>query len=289
MLKMEVETMLYISDETIDRWIKEDVPYIDLTTLTLDIGGMRGKINFTAREYTVLSGVEEVLRIFAKLGITPIRSLPSGSVVNKGDTFIEAEGLASSLHIAWKLSMNILEYCSGIATRTKRMVDKAKSVNPQMAVLATRKSFPGTKELAIKSIITGGAFPHRLGLSETILIFKQHVTFLGGFNNLAQAMKQIKANACEKKIIVEVETIEDARLLIESGVDGLQFDKIPADDLKVIIDQIRRINPNITLIGAGGINESNIAEYASSGIDAIATTSMYFGKPADIGVTMEKY
>jgi len=281
--------MLYISDETIDRWIKEDVPYIDLTTLTLGIGGIKGKISFTAREFTILSGVEEVLRIFAKLEITPIRALPSGSVVNKGDIFIEAEGLASNLHIAWKVSMNILEYCSGIATRTKKMVETARSVNPHITVVATRKSFPGTKELVIKSIIAGGAFPHRLGLSESVLIFKQHVAFLGDINDLAQEMKQIKANACEKKIIVEVETIEDALLLIESGVDGLQFDKIPADDLKLLVDQIRRINPNITLLGAGGINGGNIEEYARTGINAIVTTAMYFGKPSDIGVKMEKY
>jgi len=281
--------MVYISDETIDRWIKEDVPYIDLTTLTLGIGEIKGKISFTAREFTVLSGVEEVLRIFAKLGITPIRSLPSGSVVNKGDIFIEAEGLATRLHMAWKVSMNILEYCSGIATRTKLMVEVAKSVNPHITVVATRKSFPGTKELAIKSIIAGGAFPHRLGLSETILIFKQHLAFLGEINDLAQAIKQIKINACEKKIIVEVETIEDALLLIESGVDGLQFDKIPANDLKIMVDQIRRINPKVTLLGAGSINGGNIEEYARTGINAIVTTAMYFGKPSDIGVTMKKY
>jgi len=281
--------MVYISDETIDRWIKEDVPYIDLTTLTLGIGSVKGKISFAAREFTVLSGVEEVLRIFAKLGIKQIQSLPSGSVVNKGDVFIEAEGLASSLHLAWKVSMNILEYCSGIATRTKKMVDKAKLVNPHVPILATRKSFPGTKELAIKSIIAGGAFPHRLGLSETILIFKQHVAFLGGINNLPEVIKQIKANACEKKIIVEVATIEDARLLIGSGVDGLQFDKVPANDLKFIVDQIRHLDPHITLLGAGGINEGNVEDYARSGINAIVTTSMYFGKPSDIGVTMYSY
>ncbi|WP_068966120.1 ModD protein [Desulfosporosinus sp. BG] len=280
--------MQYISDETIDRWIKEDVPYLDLTTLTLGIGGMKGKISFKAREFTVLSGVEEVLRIFTKLGITPLRFLPSGSVVNKGDVFIEAEGLASSLHMAWKVSMNILEYSSGIATRTKRMVDKAKIGNPHVAVLATRKSFPGTKELSIGAILAGGAFPHRLGLSETILTFKQHVAFLGDINDLARVIKEIKANACEKKIIVEVETLEDARLLSEAGVDGLQFDKIPALELKGIVDQIRGINPQITLLGAGGVNEGNIEEYARSGIDAIVTTSMYFGKPSDIGVTMEK-
>ena len=281
--------MLYFSDETIDRWIKEDVPYLDLTTHTLGIGGLKGKISFTAREYTVLSGVEEVLRIFAKLGVTPLQSLPSGSVVNKGDIFIEAEGLASNLHMAWKLSMNIMEYSSGIATRTKKMVDRVKAVNPQMGVLATRKSFPGTKELSIKAILAGGAFPHRLGLSETILIFKQHMAFLGDINDLAQVIKEVKAHACEKKIIVEVENVEDARLLIESGVDGLQFDKIPAQDLKIIVDQLRPLNPNIILLGAGGVNEGNIEEYARTGIDAIVTTAMYFGKPSDIGVTMEKY
>ncbi|EHQ89686.1 ModD protein [Desulfosporosinus youngiae] len=281
--------MIYISDETIDRWIKEDVPYLDLTTLTLGIGGTKGTITFKAREFTVLSGVEEVLRIFNRLGIRQIRSLPSGSIVNKGDIFIEAEGLASNLHIAWKVSLNILEYCSGIATRTKRMVDKAKSVNPQVAVVATRKSFPGTKELSIKSIIAGGAFPHRLGLSETILIFKQHVNFLGDIHNLAQVMKEVKGNACEKKIIVEVERIEDARLLVETGVDGLQFDKIPAHDLKVIVEEIRSLNPNVTLLGAGGINEGNIQDYADTGIDAIVTTAMYFGKPSDLGVTIEPF
>lgn len=281
--------MLYISDETIDHWIKEDVPYLDLTTLTLGIGGQKGKISFTAREYTVLSGIEEVLRIFAKLGVTPIQSLPSGSVVNKGDVFIEAEGLASSLHMAWKLSMNILEYSSGIATRTRSMVDKAKSVNPQLTVLATRKSFPGTKELSIKAILAGGAFPHRLGLSETILIFKQHMAFLGDINDLAQVIKVTKTDACEKKIIVEVETLEDAKLLIESGVSGLQFDKIPAKDLKIMVDQIRRLNSNVILLGAGGVNEGNIEEYARTGIDAIVTTAMYFGKPSDIGVTIKKF
>lgn len=281
--------MLYISDESIERWIKEDVPYIDLTTLTLEIGDIKGKISFKAREYTVLSGVEEVLRIFNKLGITEFQSLPSGSVVNKGDSFIEAVGSAANLHLAWKVSLNILEYCSGIATRTKKMVDKAKGINPQISVVATRKSFPGTKELSIKSIIAGGAYPHRLGLSETILIFKQHVNFLGDIADLAQIIGKVKEKACEKKVIVEVEGIEDARLLIQSGVDGLQFDKVPAKELKTIVEEIRSLNPCVTLLGAGGINESNIEEYARTGIDAIVTTSMYFGKPSDIGVTIGKF
>ncbi|OPZ85005.1 MAG: putative nicotinate-nucleotide pyrophosphorylase (carboxylating) [Firmicutes bacterium ADurb.Bin419] len=279
---------MYISDDTIERFLKEDVPYMDLTTLVLGIGNELGQIRFMAREEMVLSGTEEVARIFGKLGIKVTKLLPTGTLVEKGETFIIADGLAANLHMAWKVSLNILEYCCGIATKTRRFVDKAKSINPDISILTTRKSFPGTKELAIKSIVAGGGFPHRLGLSETILIFKQHVNFIGGFEQLPKAVKQIRNNACEKKIIVEVENKAEAILIVEAGVDGLQFDKIPALDLKRIVESIRLINPKMVLIAAGGVNEGNVQEYANTGVDAIATTSTYFGKPADIKVTIER-
>lgn len=279
--------MLYISDETIDRWIKEDVPYIDLTTLTMGIAYKKGRIRFRAREYTILAGVEEVLRIFAKLGILLHYSIATGTQVNEGEVFLEAEGTASNLHMARKVSQNLLEYCSGIATRTKILVDKAKAVKADISVLTTRKSFPGTKELAIKSILAGGALPHRLGLSETGLIFKNHYNFLNGIKNLIPAIMQIKANTCEKKIIVEVENEEDALLLASTEVDGLQFDKISPQNLKETVQKIKRVNPKITLLAAGGINNTNICEYACTDVDAIVTTSIYFGKPSNIGVEID--
>lgn len=280
--------MFFIHDETVDKLISEDVPYIDLTTLVLGIGEKRGTIRFIAREFTVLAGIDEVLRIFKRLDINPIKSLPAGSQVGSGEIFMVAEGSASSLHMAWKVSLNILEYCSGIATRTKKLVNKAKTVNPDISVVTTRKSFPGTKTLSMKSVITGGGFPHRLGLSETILIFKNHVNFLGGFAMLPQVIPQIKIKAAEKKIIVEVEKEEEAMLLANAGVDGLQFDKIPAEILKDIVGRIREINPGVTLIAAGGINENNIEEYAATGVNAIATSSVYFGRPSDIGAVIEQ-
>lgn len=280
--------MLYISDETIERFIKEDVPYIDLTTLVMGIGNEKGWIRFTAREDMVLSGVEEVLKVFEKLHIHTAYSLPSGTTVRSGETFITAEGLASALHMAWKVSLNILEYCCGMATRTRRLVDKAKEVNSDISIVATRKSFPGTKELAIKSILVGGAFPHRLGLSETILIFKQHINFIGGIAQLSKRIKQIRAGACEKKIIVEAENESEGIEMAGMDIDGLQFDKMPAEQLKLTVQKIRSIKPHITLIAAGGINEKNVQEYAAADVQAIATTSVYFGKPSDIKVTMEK-
>jgi len=278
--------VVYISDETISRFIKEDIPYIDLTTMLLGIGKKRGRIVFFTREDGVLAGSEEVLRIFQKLDIKAVQYLESGAVMKKGETIISGEGKAESLHIAWKVCQNILEYCCGIATRTRQLLDKAREVNPSIEVVATRKIFPGTKELSLKSILAGGAYPHRLGLSETILIFKQHWSFLGDYEELLKKIAEIKKTACEKKIIVEAESFDEAMGAAAAGADGIQFDKISPGNLKGWIEKIRAAHPGIIIIAAGGINQSNASEYAVTGIDAIVTTAVYFGKPADIKVVI---
>ncbi len=275
--------MVFIGDSTIDKFIKEDIPYIDLTTLILGIGGKKGRITFVCREEAVICGSEEVLRVFARLNVTPIHYLPSGTRVAPQTVIIEAEGDTENLHMAWKVSLNILEYASGIATRTARMLDKARKVNPNIELVTTRKVFPGTKELSIKAVIAGGGMPHRLGLSETILIFEQHYNLLGGLDPLAARMGELKTKACEKKIIVEVETAEDAVKVCQAGADGVQFDKMPYTELQRAVEVLRSINPNMAILAAGGINESNAEYFAATGINALVTTAVYFGKPVDIG------
>jgi len=277
---------MYISEETLDRFIREDVPYLDLTTVLLDIGQEPGKITYASREKGILSGSEEAARILQKLGLKLGLLLPSGTPILPDQTFLQAEGTASGLHIAWKICLNILEYSSGIASRTRCLLDKARMINPNISILSTRKMFPGTRELAIKAVVSGGGFPHRLGLSETILVFRQHINFLSGMEELAKSIPKLRQQACEKKIIVEVTKLDEALLLAEAGVDGLQFDKVPSEQLRDYVQEIRKYHPDLLLIGAGGITEANVTAYAATGIDAIVTTSMYFGRPLDISVTM---
>jgi molybdenum transport protein len=278
--------LMYISDETLDRFIREDAPYLDLTTLLLDIGQKSGTISFKSREKGVLCGSEEAARIMQKLGLKPGLLLSSGTQILPGQPLLQAEGKTSSLHLAWKVCLNILEYSSGIASRTRLLVDKARLVNPNVGVLSTRKMFPGTREMAVKAVVAGGGFPHRLGLSETVLIFQQHIDFLAGMQELVQMLSKLRQQACEKKVIVEVTTLDDALLLARAGVDGLQFDKVPPEQLGHYVEEIRKHYPRLLLLGAGGINEANVASYAATGIDAIVTTSMYFGRPLDISVNM---
>ncbi|TWJ18288.1 ModD protein [Geobacter argillaceus] len=276
-----------LPDSDIECFIEEDVPYGDLTTHLLGIGDRTGQIIFSTREETTLCCTEEAARVLRKCGATITSCMPSGTKLFAGIDFLAAQGPTRALHAGWKVALNLLEHASGIASRTQRIVEKATSVNPALSVVTTRKSFPGTKKIAIKAITSGGALPHRLGLSETVLVFKQHTTFLGGLESFLSTIAELRVKARETKIIVEADTCEEALLIARNGADIVQLDKISPDELADTVTAIRTVNPNILISAAGGINESNAAEYAKTGIDIIVLSSVYFGKPSDIGVTIQ--
>lgn len=279
---------MFISDMEIDNFISEDVPYFDLTTKVLGISGQYGKISFFTRENITLCGTEEAERIFSRFNIKTVSSLPSGSTVQTGDVFLIGEGNSENLHCAWKVCQNLIDRCSGIATKTAVINSIVKSVNPDAEVLSTRKIFPGVKKLLIKSVLCGGGLPHRLGLSETVLVFKQHMNFMGGIDGFIEKIPEIKTKISEKKLIVESENIDDAIKLVKGGAEGIQFDKLCADDIKQAIKQIKMINPNTVILAAGGIDEHNASDYAASGVNAVVVTCLYNAKPADISVKIER-
>lgn len=284
---MSSASLAYIPDEDLERFILEDCPYGDLTTHLLGIGDEPGRILFTTRHETVLCGTEEAARLLEKVGCKIETCLPSGTLAASDVRFLQAIGPASSLHIGWKTAASLVEWPSGIATRTRAVVEKAKAVNPSVAVVTTRKVFPGTKRVAIKAILAGGALPHRLGLSETVLIFPQHMAFLGGLEACLKAIPQIKAEAKEKKIAVEVTDQKQAELAALAGVDLIQVDKMPPEELGRLVLAVRALVPSILVAAAGGVNEQNADAYTAAGADVLVLSFAYWAKPADIGVVLE--
>lgn len=278
---------VFIPDGRIDQFIMEDVPYIDLTTEVLGIGEEPGEIEYFTREDCVLCGVEEAARVLGKTGARVTWSLPSGTRLSAGDAFLRAEGTAAALHMAWKVSLNLCDHLSGVATKTRAIVDAAYGENASCEVLTTRKSMPGVKDLLTKAVTCGGAYPHRLGASETVLVFDHHITFMGGFDAFLEKLPDLRSRCVEKKLFVEAGA-DEARRLARAGVDGIQLDKMPPDELASLVAELRAIDPRITLIAAGGINLQNAAAYAACGVDGLATTAPFTAKPIDMSVRMNR-
>ncbi len=280
-----------ISDARLEQLIAEDIPYIDLTTHILGIGDVPGAMEYYTREDCVLCCSEEVVRMAKLLNLEVDWSLPSGSKVEAGQSYMRVKGSAANLHLLWKVGLNMFDHYSAVATKTRKMVDAAHAVNPMCEVLTTRKSTPGNKDLLTKAIVAGGAFPHRMGLSETVLVFDNHTKFMTapsgatGLDAFIEQLPQIRRRCIEKKLFVEA-TADDARRLVRAGVDGIQFDKVPVAELGALVDELHGIDPHVSLVAAGGIRPDNAAEYAATGVDGLVTTSCFTAKPIDMSVKM---
>lgn len=262
------------------------MPYFDLTTTILGIGNKKGEITYTSRHDMVVCGTEEVQRIFNKFDISTYTFTPSGTFIESGKTFLTAEGKAGDLHKIWKATQVLLEYACGMATKTYKLVSTAKRANPDVCVVTTRRHFPLTKKISIKAILAGGDLPHWLGLSETILVFGGHLNFYGGYKKFFNDLEDIKKKVPGKKVTVEVKDMEMAMKAIKAGVDILQLDKFSVSEVKKVVKIARQEGKDIKIAAAGGINETNIADYAATGVHLIVSSCAYFGKPADIKVRL---
>ncbi len=277
--------MVVFPEARIDYFISEDVPYLDLTSEVLGVADQAGEMEYYTREECVLAGTDVVRRIARNLGCEVVAVRFDGDRIAAGESFMTLRGPASALHQVWKVGLNTFDHLSAVATKTRQMVDAAHEANPRCEILTTRKSMPGAKDLLTAAVRAGGAWPHRLGLSETVLVFDHHIAFLGGFDAFVERLPEIKRRCVEKKLFVEAGE-EQARILARAGVDGIQFDKVPVERLASLVEELRAIDPHLTLIAAGGINPGNAAAYAATGVDGLATTAPFSAKPLDMSVRM---
>ena len=278
--------MIFFQTHEIEAWINEDAPLIDLTSHILEIREQQAILTVRTRHATRLALMEEAARIFEILGAQVCLQLPSGQDVESQQIILQIKGRADALHRGWKVAMNLLEYFCGIATQTAQMVAEVQAVS-DVPLLVTRKHLPGMKKPMIKAILSAGAHPHRLGLSETILVFENHLNIIGGRDAIAEQIPLIKTAACEKKISIECDTLEQATQAAQAGADLIQFDKIELNQLAQWVKQLKAQYPLLTIIIAGGISPQNIQDYAKTGVDGIVLSSVYHAKPADLGVTIE--
>ncbi len=279
--------MIYFTDAEIDQLIHEDLPYYDLTSLSIKLGSKVANISFTTTDETVICGTEEVLKIFEKFNIAPTLISVSGEQIESGIKFLEAEGLAKNIQSVWRTAANLIEFASGIATRTKQMIDKAHEVAPEINILTTRRTVPFTRKIAIKAVRAGGGQIHRLGLSDSILIFDKHVNFLGGLEAVIHKLHEIKKRSEGRSICIEARNEHDAILIAKTDVDSIQLNKMSTKEIKKLVPELRKVNSSLRIAAAGNIGLENVKEFADTGVDVLVTSYPYFGEPAEFLVKIE--
>ena len=120
--------MYFFPDAEIEAILSEDIPYGDLTSRLLGLEGARGAVECFFKEEGVLAGAELAERLFLKAGLSVTRRAEDGSRLPAKTVFLRAVGRADRIHAVYKVAQNVMEYASGIATRTRAMVEAVRAV-----------------------------------------------------------------------------------------------------------------------------------------------------------------
>lgn len=256
-------------DDIILNALKEDIGDGDHSSLSCLKDTDLGTAKLIAKEKGILAGVEVAKRVFELYdsNLSTEVFLEDGSEVAVGSIVLEVSGKVQSILCTERLVLNIMQRMSGIATKTRQIVNQIKGTNAR--ILDTRKTTPGIRQLEKMAVVIGGGMNHRFGLYDMIMLKDNHIDFAGGVRN---AIEQSKAYVQEMDKPVEIEVeIRTKSELIEAvsagGIKRILLDNFTPNELR---DLVPLIPDSIESEASGGITESTILDYAKTGVDFIS-------------------
>jgi molybdenum transport protein len=275
-------TLPALSDAALIGYLQEDAPYGDLTTRSLGLGAEPGRVSLCARYAMTVCASEEAARIFELCGAFAEVHAPSGTAVPAGAELLSAHGPAPALLLAWKVAQTLMEATSGIASEVARMVGALREAGMRQPVACTRKTLAGTRVLAVKAVQAGGGVMHRLGLSDSLLLFPEHRVFLD--QKLGDAVARVRAAQPEKKLVAEATSIEEALDLAEAGVEVLQLERFSPAAVRGCREALVARGRRPLIAAAGGVTADNVVAYAEAGADVLVSSAPYQAGPKDVAV-----
>lgn len=278
--------------------------YGDITT----DGLLNTKQIVTARIYAnepgVLAGSSEINYFLAasnpvfKPKIKPIsitKDSIDGTNFAKDDLLFEFSGDARDILKVERVTLNLLQHMSGIATRTKEIVDKAKSANPEILVVPTRKTTWGL--LDKKAVTLGGGGTHRIDLSDAVLIKDNHLALYG--NSIKDVLLNYHPPTSPYTFFeIEIDdknvALETAKLIRDLQINNaipdpavIMFDNMKPSEIEKLVSNFKKENlyDHFIFEASGGINEDTIKAYAKSGVDVVSMGALTQKiKPIDLSM-----
>ena len=248
------------------RFLEEDVPFGDVTSEAVIPENLEAEAVIISKQDGVIAGLEEAKALFEHFGVKVELKAKDGNEVKKGTVVIKLKGNARKILLVERTALNIMGRMSGIATQTRKLVEKIRIVSPKVRVAGTRKTL--LKPLDKKAILIGNGEPHRFSLSDAILIKDNHLALVP----LEEAIKRAKTFSVYKIVEVEVESLEDALKAAKAGADVIMLDNMTPEQIKEVLEALKHegFRDKVKIEVSGGITEENIQDYAKLDIDVIS-------------------
>jgi nicotinate-nucleotide pyrophosphorylase (carboxylating) len=244
-------------------FLNEDLGRGDLTAPLLT--GRHGTGVYLAKTSGVIAGLQLPAFLYrlldADVDYRPL--IKEGQVVEAGTPIAEVHGDLAVLLAVERLSLNLMQRLSGIATATKLAVDTL--ADARIQILDTRKTAPGLRVFDKYAVRVGGGVNHRLGLDDMAMLKDNHWAAIGDLDAAIQLLR--RGNGPTKMIEVECESRTQVEQAVMAQADIIMFDNQTPETVKA---WQQLIPAGIKTEVSGGIELSNLHDYAGCGADFLS-------------------
>ena len=256
-------------DHIIELALQEDIGSGDITTESLIDLSAEGNGKIVAKESFVLAGIDVAKKVFFSLDKSLQWSpfFKDSDVVESGETVLEISGKLRALLMGERTALNFLQRLSGIATHVRDYVDFMD--NPSVRLVDTRKTTPGWRQLEKYAVRVGGAYNHRMGLYDGVLIKDNHIAACG---SISKAVSEIRKTVPHLvRIEVEVTDMAETKEALAAGADVIMLDNMDMTQIKTAVEII---NKRAEIEISGGVTKDKLKKLAETGVDIISVGAL---------------
>ena len=260
--------------------LAEDVGAGDVTSEATVPAEARGRARIVQKQPGVVYGLGVVAEVMRQCGVEDVDNLVvEGQWRDTVPTeVLFASGPAAALLAAERTALNFLGHLSGVATLTARFVEPIAGTGA--AILDTRKTTPGLRELEKAAVLAGGGRNHRMGLYDAILIKENHIALAG---SLAKAVHAARAKHPDLAVEVETRNLDEVAYALGTGADILLLDNMDLETLRGAVrlrDENAGTGKGPSLEASGGVNLETVRGIAETGVDLISVGALTHSAPA---------
>lgn len=272
------------ADLLIELAIEEDLGDAgDVTTNSVIPESLRAKAVILAKQDLVCAGLPVAKRIFRRLSpdIEFNAKVSEGEFCGKGTILAELSGPARALLTGERTALNFLQRLCGIASMARKYQVLAGN---RAKVLDTRKTTPAWRNLEKYAVSAGGAYNHRIGLFDRVMIKDNHRELAGleGAHGILRSVKRAREQFPGLEIEVEIDSLEELDDALRSGAEYILLDNMCNEEMA---EAVKRVNHQAKLEASGNITAERIPSIAETGVDFISAGALTHSvKAADISM-----
>jgi nicotinate-nucleotide pyrophosphorylase (carboxylating) len=259
-----------ILEEKLQKMLAEDVGQGDITTALIVPVNCTAEAKVIVKEFGITAGIEEAKIFLESLELDVKALVADGEKIEAKQVLMEIFGDTRTILSVERTLLNLLSRMSGIATTTRKLVEKVKKAGLKTKVACTRKTALGLLYFDKKAVLIGGGDTHRLHLDDMILIKDNHIAVAGSIEDTIKTVRE--KVSFSKKIEIEVSKVEDALAAAKAGVDIIMLDNFSLKQIEKAVKLLKKAGffGEVLLEASGGITTENVMMFASTGVNIVS-------------------